>query len=704
MKNFTKTAALLAKGVIAILLVVGGTASVFAATLNNDPQDYATLRVKNNTLYPNSITGWGSSVSVNAGDQVAFAIYYHNTAGDTATNLRVRLTPQSTGQGTTQSFTAYVWADNAPQVSGSATVSITSSQTVTFESGTVIWRPNQTTFGSQTLPNGQSGSEVFNSNGLLLGNIAPGWSTQGSVILHFRVSSGSVNPPPSQNLPSVTTYSPMSQASTWAVLNGYVNPNGTSDTTRRFEWGTQSYSLNSYTTWIGQGSAAGNFSDTISGLAQNTTYYYRAVAQNSAGTVYGGVQSFVTTGDSYNPPSGNQSPFVSTSNATNISGSYATLNCYVNPNNTSGTTRWFEWGSTQSLGNRTITLSHGSSASNVQETITGLFSNTTYYFRCVAQNSAGTSYGSILSFSAGFGATGAGTAITNLATSVTDNSARLNGLGTNLGNNYSDGWFEWGLSQSLGNTTSQIQLGAVSSNTFYATLASLSPNTTYYFRAAVRNAQGTGYGDILNFRTNSAYAAPPVTPTIPAVSKDASVTKRVANLTNANGTDMDVSAKNGDALRYTIEIRNTGTVTIKDVSIKDRIPYYVEFANTQDRARLDGTQREVVWFLGDFLSGEVRTVTLDVVVTPEAPRGTLIENTARLEGTNFTRNGNTAVIRVADSVSPNAAAAAFLSGGFLPSTFAGWLLLTILILILVVVARKAYGVFGNWKRSEGRVS
>ena len=203
---------------------------------------------------------------------MAFASNYHNTAGDTATNLRVSLTPQSTGQGTTQSFTAYVWADNAPQVSGSATVSITSSQTVTFESGTVIWRPNQTTFGSQTLPNGQSGSEVFNSNGLLLGNIAPGWSTQGSVILHFRVSSGSVNPPPSQNLPSVTTYSPMSQASTWAVLNGYVNPNGTSDTTRRFELCTQSYSLNSYTTWIGQGSAAGLFSDTISGLAQNTTY------------------------------------------------------------------------------------------------------------------------------------------------------------------------------------------------------------------------------------------------------------------------------------------------------------------------------------------------------------------------------------------------------------------------------------------------
>ena len=100
----------------------------------------------------------------------------------------------------------------------------------------------------------------------------------------------------------------------------------------------------------------------------------------------------------------------------------------------------------------------------------------------------------------------------------------------------------------------------------------------------------------------------------------------------------------------------------------------MEFANTQDRARLDGTEREVAWFLGNFLPGETRTVTLDVVVAPETPTGTVIENIARLEGTNFTKNGNTAVIRVSDPDSvPNATAAAFFGGGFLPNTFLGWL-------------------------------
>ena len=84
---------------------------------------------------------------------------------------------------------------------------------------------------------------------------------------------------------------------------------------------------------------------------------------------------------------GTQQPFVSTNSATNITQSSATLNGYVNPYNISNTTRWFEWGTTQSLGNKTNSISHGSTAMNVSDTISGLANNTTYYFRVVAQNS-----------------------------------------------------------------------------------------------------------------------------------------------------------------------------------------------------------------------------------------------------------------------------------------------------------------------------
>lgn len=802
MKNITHSARFALAGLAAILLVAVGANTAFAATsFNNDPQDFATLRVKNNTENPGNTVGWAATANADAGEVVSFAIYYHNTGSETAQNVRVRLTPQTTANASVHAFTAYLLADNASQISGSATVYLSTAQVTSFQSGSVLWFPNQTTSGPSPLPSGQSGSEIFNASGLSIGNIATGWSTQGSVVLSFTV--GNTTPPPTnipsattnaatsvtqnsatlncyvnpnstsnttrwfewgtnstslsnstthqnqgtsagsfndtvsglssntnyyfrcvaQNsagivygsvlsfftsygggggqLPSVTTYSPTNTSGSFAILNGYVNPNSTSDTTRWFEWGTQSYSLNYSTTKIGQGTSAGNFNDTISGLSYNTTYYYRAVAQNSYGTVYGGVQSFVTTDGG----GGNQSPFVSTNSATGVSGSYATLNCYVNPYNTSGTTRWFEWGTTQSLGNRTITLSHGSTATNAQETVSGLAPNTTYYFRCAAQNSYGTGYGSILSFYTGSGTTGAPTAVTNLATNIDSTTARLNGLGLNLGSLVtSDGWFEWGTTQNLGNTTTRIPLGLVSSNTFYATLAALSPNTTYYFRAVVQNSNGTGYGDILNFRTNSTYVPPaPPGPTPVAPAKDASIFKRVTNLTNANGTDTDVSLKRGETARYTIEVRNTGTATLKNASIKDRIPHYIEFANAEERARVDGTQREVVWFLGDFLPGDSRIVSLDVILTDDVPFSTTIENVARLEADNFTRNSNTAIIRATD-INSNAAAAAFFGGGFLPNTFVGWLLLTILILILVILARKAYGSFEDGRRPEGGMS
>ncbi|MFA5932016.1 MAG: hypothetical protein WC793_01405 [Candidatus Paceibacterota bacterium] len=94
--------------------------------------------------------------------------------------------------------------------------------------------------------------------------------------------------------PKVITNSATSITDTDATLNGNVDPNGTSDTTRWFEWGTSETILNNETTHNSQGSAVSDFSDTISGLTKNTTYYFRAVAKNSSGKVEGSILSFTT--------------------------------------------------------------------------------------------------------------------------------------------------------------------------------------------------------------------------------------------------------------------------------------------------------------------------------------------------------------------------------------------------------------------------
>ncbi|MBI2056347.1 MAG: hypothetical protein HYT37_03115 [Candidatus Sungbacteria bacterium] len=161
---------------------------VFAVVLNNDPQDPATLRAMNFTRQGITNTQWFTSVNGSQNEVISFAIYYHNTSSETAQNVRITLNPQSTSVGVNHSFNATVRASNAPTVSGAASVNISSAQSMAFVPGSVVWRPNQTVAGSQTLPYGQNGSEIFTSSGLRIGDIAPGWSTQGSVVLHFKIS------------------------------------------------------------------------------------------------------------------------------------------------------------------------------------------------------------------------------------------------------------------------------------------------------------------------------------------------------------------------------------------------------------------------------------------------------------------------------------------------------------------------------------
>jgi uncharacterized repeat protein (TIGR01451 family) len=79
-------------------------------------------------------------------------------------------------------------------------------------------------------------------------------------------------------------------------LNADINPNG-GLTSGWFEYGPSPIlGLRTAQLPLGSGSSFMPFSYAVSGLLPNTTYYYRAVAQNQAGTSQGNILSFVTTG------------------------------------------------------------------------------------------------------------------------------------------------------------------------------------------------------------------------------------------------------------------------------------------------------------------------------------------------------------------------------------------------------------------------
>ena len=192
---------------------------------------------------------------------------------------------------------------------------------------------------------------------------------------------------PTVPVPSVTTSDASNITSSGATLSGEVTSDGGEVVlTRGFLYGTSADDLSLR---VQCGNGTGSFTANITGLADGTTYYYKAYATSSAGTAYGEVMSFTTL--TIYPPS------VQTNSATNITTTGATLSGDVTfDGNTMVTARGFMYGT--DANNLTQSIQSGSGTGSFTADLTGLTSSTTYYYKAYATNSEGTAYGEELSF------------------------------------------------------------------------------------------------------------------------------------------------------------------------------------------------------------------------------------------------------------------------------------------------------------------
>ncbi len=498
-------------------LIIGVTfpfLSVNAASFNTGSADPATFQTYNFTRLGTCSSCWQSTVSADASDIITFRIYYHNSSNETAANTRVRVNLTS-DTFTSRSLSAEVFANNSVSAMGSVTINLSSAQNLSFKSGSVKWYPDRGTETGTTRPliSGQNGSEIVSSVGLSIGDIAPGYEHDGYVTLAVNVGGSNQQ---NGNAPIVNTNSASSIGQNSATLNGSVNPNN-SNTTAWFEYGTtQSLGTTVSNQSIGSANSSQNITAYLSNLSQNTTYYFRAVAQNSFGTTYGAIMSFVTT---YQQQQQNGSaPIVNTSMAYSITPNSATLSGSVNPNNFN-TNVWFLYGTNYALNYGQVgyqSAGSGNYNTNITSYLSNLQPNTTYYFQLVAQNSYGTTYGSVVSFNTQNQyqpyqqqnynyyqpqINSTSTLYTNSASNIGSTYATLNGS-VNPQSYSTNVWFEYGPTQYLGYTAGYQQLGInnyLSNASAY--LNNLSPNTTYYFRIAAQNAYGTNYGSLLSFNT-----------------------------------------------------------------------------------------------------------------------------------------------------------------------------------------------------------
>ena len=190
--------------------------------------------------------------------------------------------------------------------------------------------------------------------------------------------------------PAVTTGIATSIASHSATLRGTVDPNGC-NTTVHFQYGTTTNYGSVTANHNYNGNTTQNVSGNISGLAASTTYHFRTVATNNAGTRYGSDRTFTTL-------SATGRPVVATNPATNVTSSSAILNGTVNPHGLT-TSVHFQYGITTSYGSTTASQTYtGSTIQTVSRNIHGLHPNRTYHFRLVGTNDGGTSFGNDRTF------------------------------------------------------------------------------------------------------------------------------------------------------------------------------------------------------------------------------------------------------------------------------------------------------------------
>jgi hypothetical protein len=354
-----------------------------------------------------------------------------------------------------------------------------------------------------------------NPTALVMGNVAGSGAAD---ILTANTSASSVSvlvnvsdpPPPPPPVP--TTGAASSVTGTSAALNATINPAG-SHTLYKFEYGpttafgktTAPFDAGSGTTAVAQPPR------TITGLATRTTYYYRVCVRSftSSGQSCGAVAA-LTTGGAPTAPDVTTNPFPTNDG----DGTQATFRGTINAHG-ANTAYVFEWGTTRAFGNATPVKGAGSGTAGLlvaSDPVTGLKRFQTYFYRLVATNSAGTTFGQIQTFIAAEGTSwdGVPPTTTGLPESITATGAILTGTVNSVGTPTAF-VFEYGVGTSLDRITAVDY-----ADPYYGDLTvklptgALTPGTTYCYRLVATNwieglgvSFGTGVGALRCFTTSS---------------------------------------------------------------------------------------------------------------------------------------------------------------------------------------------------------
>jgi hypothetical protein len=285
--------------------------------------------------------------------------------------------------------------------------------------------------------------------------------------------------------------------STGATLNGAFEGEGT-ETVYHFEYGTTPF-YGSSTPQLSAGSPIGPTATPaeIDGLESSTTYHFRLVAENAYGRSMGADRTFTTTGRAQLEAT--TEPVLSPGRTEAFVGGRAYPSVVGDVKECS-----FEYGTTLSYGQEVACEPPVpySSPTFVVGLLTGLSAGTEYHFRVAISNGVEIAHGEDMTLTT----KGPGPDVQTFeVTEITEIGATFNGALEGQGED-TFYYFEYGTDTSYGSYTAPppgTDLGSLVGFQFVSNGIGqgLRPNTTYHVRIVAADAQGTSYGNDVEFTT-----------------------------------------------------------------------------------------------------------------------------------------------------------------------------------------------------------
>lgn len=245
-------------------------------------------------------------------------------------------------------------------------------------------------------------------------------------------------------------------------------------------------------------------------------------------------------------------------------------------------------------------------------------------------------------------------------------------------------YFNYGRTQSLGQSTGQVNRGTGSGSMAQA-LPNLVPNTTYYYQAVGTNCAGTSYGDIRSFTTSN------------VTTNDTTITRYVTVTTGGGGNSFiklmidnhrDV-VRNGRSVTYDIAWENLTNTTLRNLVLEINFPGQMTILDT-DRGAIEAKKSAVIYQIATLsgrekgemsVSGEIDSgmkdgdpVVAQAIMAFENPKTSATENAIAYDADTY-------------SIGGTVLGASLFGIGFLPGSLAGWLLILLIILLIVLIVR-----------------